>query len=48
MPNAKKGKQAARRERVAAQFVNRFRASSTYTPEYGGACTGGVGTPLQT
>ena len=30
------------------QFVNKFRASSTYTPEYGGACTGGVGTPLQT
>jgi hypothetical protein len=30
------------------QFVNKFRASPTYTPEYGGACTGGVGTPLQT
>ena len=29
------------------QFVNKFRASPTYTPEYGGACTGGVGTPLQ-
>ena len=29
------------------QFVNKFRASSAYTPEYGGACTGGVGTPLQ-
>ena len=29
------------------QFVNKFRASATYTPEYGGACTGGVGTPLQ-
>jgi hypothetical protein len=29
------------------QFVNKFRASSKYTPEYGGACTGGVGTPLQ-
>ena len=28
------------------QFVNRFRASPAYTPEYGGACTGGVGTPL--
>ena len=30
------------------QFVNKFRASPTYTPEYGSACTGGVGTPLQT
>jgi hypothetical protein len=30
------------------QFVNKFRASATYTPEYGGACTGGVGTPLRT
>ena len=29
------------------QFVNMFRASQKYTPEYGGACTGGVGTPLQ-
>ena len=29
------------------RFVNEFRASKTYTPEYGGACTGGVGTPLQ-
>jgi hypothetical protein len=29
------------------QFVNKFRASQRYTPEYGGACTGGVGTPLQ-
>jgi len=29
------------------QFVNTFRASPKYTPEYGGACTGGVGTPLQ-
>jgi hypothetical protein len=29
------------------RFVNTFRASPTYTPEYGGACTGGVGTPLQ-
>jgi hypothetical protein len=29
------------------QFVNKFRASPTYTPEHGGACTGGVGTPLQ-
>jgi len=36
VPNAKK-----------RQFVNKFRASPTYTPEYGGACTGGVGTPLQ-
>lgn len=30
------------------QFVNKFRASPTYSPEYGGACTGGIGTPLQT
>jgi hypothetical protein len=30
------------------QFVDKFRASPKYTPEYGGACTGGVGTPLQT
>ena len=29
------------------QFANRFRASPTYTPEYGSACTGGVGTPLR-
>ncbi len=29
------------------QFVNTFRASPEYTPEHGGACTGGVGTPLQ-
>jgi hypothetical protein len=29
------------------QFVDKFRASSAYTPEYGGACTGGVGTPLE-
>ena len=29
------------------QFVNTFRASPKYSPEYGGACTGGVGTPLQ-
>ena len=29
------------------QFVDKFRASPKYTPEYGGACTGGVGTPLQ-
>ena len=29
------------------QFVNKFRASQQYTPEYGGACTGGLGTPLQ-
>jgi len=29
------------------QFVNKFRASPTYAPEHGGACTGGVGTPLQ-
>jgi hypothetical protein len=30
------------------QFVDKFRASPAYTPEYGGECTGGVGTPLQT
>jgi Protein of unknown function (DUF3105) len=29
------------------QFVSKFRASPKHTPEYGGACTGGVGTPLQ-
>jgi Protein of unknown function (DUF3105) len=29
------------------QFVNKFRTSQKYTPEYGGACTGGVGTPLK-
>jgi hypothetical protein len=29
------------------QFVNKFRVSSKYTPEYGGPCTGGVGTPLE-
>ena len=27
------------------QFVDKFRASPTFTPEYGGECTGGVGTP---
>lgn len=30
------------------QFVSTFRASPKYTPEYGGPCTGGLGTPLQT
>jgi hypothetical protein len=30
------------------QFVDKFRASQAYTPEYGGACAGGVGTPLET
>ncbi len=29
------------------QFVNKFRYSQLYAPEYGGACTGGLGTPLQ-
>jgi hypothetical protein len=29
------------------QFVNKFRVSQKYTPEYGGTCTGGIGTPLQ-
>ncbi len=30
------------------EFVSKFRVSRTYTPEYGGPCTGGVGTPLGT
>jgi hypothetical protein len=30
------------------RFVNTFRASPTYTPEYGGECTGGVGTSQTT
>ena len=30
------------------QFVNKFRASQQYTPEYGGECTGGTGTPAAT
>jgi hypothetical protein len=30
------------------QFVNTFRVSATYSPEYGGPCTGGLGTPLAT
>lgn len=30
------------------QFVNKFRASQQYSPEYGGPCVGGIGTPLQT
>ncbi len=29
------------------RFVDTFRSSPTYTPEYGGPCTGGVGTPAQ-
>ena len=29
------------------QFVNTFRASPKYTPEYSAPCTGGLGTPLQ-
>lgn len=29
------------------QFVSKFRVSRPYTPEYGGPCTGGAGTPLQ-
>jgi len=29
------------------EFVNKFRTSPTYTPEYGAPCTGGLGTPLQ-
>jgi hypothetical protein len=27
------------------QFVDKFRASPTFRPEYGGECTGGVGNP---
>ena len=30
------------------QFVNKFRVSQQYSPEYGAPCTGGIGTPLQT
>ena len=30
------------------QFVNKFRVSQQYTPEYGAPCVGGIGTPLQT
>jgi hypothetical protein len=29
------------------EFVSKFRMSKTYTPEYGGECTGGIGTPLE-
>jgi hypothetical protein len=29
------------------QFVDKFRFSQQYSPEYGGPCTGGVGTPLK-
>lgn len=29
------------------QFVNKFRVSQQYTPEYGAECAGGLGTPLQ-
>jgi hypothetical protein len=29
------------------QFVDKFRSSQRYSPEYGAECTGGVGTPLQ-
>jgi hypothetical protein len=29
------------------EFVNKFRVSKKYTPEYGAPCTGGLGTPLQ-
>jgi hypothetical protein len=29
------------------QFVDKFRVSQQYTPEYGSPCTGGLGTPLQ-
>jgi hypothetical protein len=30
------------------QFVDKFRASQQFTPEYGGECTGGAGTPAAT
>jgi hypothetical protein len=29
------------------EFVSKFRVSQKYTPEYGGPCTDGTGTPLQ-
>lgn len=29
------------------EFVSKFRVSRSYTPEYGGPCTGGIGTPLE-
>jgi hypothetical protein len=29
------------------QFVNTFRATQKYAPEYGAPCTGGTGTPLE-
>jgi hypothetical protein len=29
------------------QFVDKFRYSAQYSPEYGGPCTGGVGTPAR-
>jgi hypothetical protein len=29
------------------QFIDKFRYSRQYSPEYGGPCTGGVGTPLK-
>jgi hypothetical protein len=29
------------------QFVDKFRYSQQYSPEFGGPCTGGVGTPLK-
>ncbi len=29
------------------EFIDKFRVSSQYTPEYGAPCTGGVGTPLK-
>jgi len=35
-------------DRRLQQFVNKFRTSPTYTPEYGSPCTGGLGTPLRT
>jgi Protein of unknown function (DUF3105) len=29
------------------EFVNRFRVTQKYSPEYGAPCTGGTGTPLE-
>jgi hypothetical protein len=29
------------------EFVSKFRVSKSYTPEYGGPCTGGIGTPME-
>jgi hypothetical protein len=34
-------------DRRMQQFVNKLRYSHLYSPEYGGPCAGGVGTPIQ-